>query len=296
MIFNIRFWRFIFTYSMCARGSTLCCLNKDTWYKYLFFTFYKIFCGPLLIAINLLMNVIFCSLPALWFIVFIPLRTVGCGGKTSTYSTDKCSLYSRFSYFFKLLLYILYLVTLRQQAAFFIFIIRCCFYTIIVGFTGPDRVWRIYITVVTYFMSYMNGFVNSYKVLLKAIFKISKKDKIDERMFNHIIDNCYSVQKRLFFLVVKTTLTIVFLSVTFLILRETGKFDNSKYLNNFVSYLMVLISPKLVSIFSQSSPEEDVQKHENNISELLDEERETQNQKNKYTGDYCWHTFKYPYK
>lgn len=57
---------------------------------------------------------------------------------------------------------------------------------------------------------------------------------------------------------------------------------------------MVLISPKLVSIFSQSSPEEDVQKHENNISELLDEERETQNQKNKYTGDYCWHTFKYP--
>lgn len=111
-----------------------------------------------------------------------------------------------FHIFFKLLLYVLYLVTLRQQAGFFIFIIRCCFYTIIVGFTGPDRVWRIYITVVasfTYFMSYMNGFINSYKVLLKAIFKISKKDKIDERMFNQIIDNCYSVQKRLFFLVVK---------------------------------------------------------------------------------------------
>ncbi|VDI82414.1 Hypothetical predicted protein [Mytilus galloprovincialis] len=128
--------------------------------------------------------------------------------------------------------------------------------------------------------------------------EISKKNEIAEKEFNYILDRCYSVQKRLFFLVVKTVLTIVFLSVTFLILRETGKFDNSKYLNDFVSYLMILISPKIVSIFSQSSPEEDVQKHENEIPKLIKkyEKRSKVQDNNEYTGDYCWQTFKYPCK
>lgn len=88
-------------------------------------------------------------------------------------------------------------------------------------------------------------------------------------MFKYIIDHCYSVKKRIFFVVVKTTLTIVFLAVTFLMLRETGKLDNSKYLNDFVSYLMILISPKIVSIFSQSSPNEDIQKHKEEIKTLI---------------------------
>ncbi|CAG2236288.1 unnamed protein product [Mytilus edulis] len=74
------------------------------------------------------------------------------------------------------------------------------------------------------------------------------------------------------------------------------KLDNSKYLTEFVSTLNDFNIPKIVSIFSQSSPNEDIQKHKEEIKTLISVYNEkvknkTSNDK-QYEGDFCWKKLK----
>lgn len=66
MIFSIRFWRFVFAYSTC--GSSICCFGQDRWWTCILYTIYKLFSVPLIFTINVLINTIFCTLPA--FLVY----------------------------------------------------------------------------------------------------------------------------------------------------------------------------------------------------------------------------------
>ncbi|CAC5359748.1 unnamed protein product [Mytilus coruscus] len=93
-------------------------------------------------------------------------------------------------------------------------------------------------------------------------------DRVDEDLFNHIVDHCYSVHKRVFLLILKTTLTAVFMTVTLIILRKTGRFDSSEYLTDTLSILFILLSPKVVSIFAENKSEDEIEKYKEDIETL----------------------------
>ncbi|CAG2221824.1 unnamed protein product [Mytilus edulis] len=95
-------------------------------------------------------------------------------------------------------------------------------------------------------------------------------DEITETLFNYIVDNCSIVKRSLFVLVVKTFMTCIFLTVTLLILRDTGKLQNLNF-NEIVPFLVVLISPKVVSIFTAYKTEDDIERHKGEVENLIKE-------------------------
>ena len=64
LLFSLNFWRFIFKYSMCSRNCSFC-------YAYIYLLYIPF--GIIIFLFNIIINIIFCSLPALWFVIYIPL-------------------------------------------------------------------------------------------------------------------------------------------------------------------------------------------------------------------------------
>lgn len=119
----------------------------------------------------------------------------------------------------------------------------------------------------------------------------SKADSIEEHKFNYIVDNCYLFKKRLFLLIIKTTLTVIFLSVSLLILNITNNIDNNKNMTNILSYIMIIISPLIVSMLSKSNASEEIKMHMKEITELYIARSKTNNTgeiRVQYSGD-AWY-------
>ncbi|XP_052066371.1 uncharacterized protein LOC127706019 [Mytilus californianus] len=390
MLFSLQFWRFIFTYSFCSvdtRGE----VSLDKCRKILLFLSYNVLIGTLLFVLNAFINILFCSMPAIWFIffpLFLKCRNSCCQKKhektmqtenrgygsatitesiiskmnyTEMYvadeitrshsenvdieqyqadsskrphaeyrendhkqasskinssnenidsekvrateiqtsqpksgnkSKDSCS---SCEWFFMTFLWVIYALTVREHAYFFVYIERSFAYTVIAGFTGPEHVWGWYLVVIFsfgYIATYILEFLESYTVLLNTIFDIREKniiilhpwfeeqadesyefksnnqDSIDENLFDYIVDNCYPARKRFFLLFIKTILTTIFMVVSFQILQKTGKFVKMKLLHDTLSMILILISPKLFLFFSQKKPAEEIEKHVSEIESL----------------------------
>ncbi|CAC5374187.1 unnamed protein product [Mytilus coruscus] len=264
----------------------------------------------------------------------------------------------------ELFLFLLYLLTLREQIGLCIFLLRSLCYSIIFGLIAPDFVMRCFIIVIAslgYFLSYVLNYIDLYSFLLQLVFTIqaetkTKKDEanqkaesvssameqngganqevesesstieqngganqevesinstieqnggvnqevgsvsstieqngganqeveslnstieqnddvITEALFNYIVDNCSIVKRSLFLSIVKTFMTCIFLTVTLLILRDTGKLQDLN-LNEIVTFLVVLISPKVVSIFTAYKTEYDIERHKGEVEKLIEE-------------------------
>ncbi|CAC5417132.1 unnamed protein product [Mytilus coruscus] len=95
-------------------------------------------------------------------------------------------------------------------------------------------------------------------------------DEITEDLFNYVVDNCSTVKRSSFLLIVKTFMTIIFLTVTLLILRDTGKLQDLN-LNETVPLLVVLISPKVVSICTAYKTEDEIKRHKGDIEKLVED-------------------------
>ena len=169
------------------------------------------------------------------------------------------------------------------------------------------NIYVIAMASLTYFATYFSQFIDSYNILLETVFDIKAKinsnkrqtvsidarnlqtdsntrqtvsikernaeiptetEGIDERIFNYIVDNCYSVKKRFFLLILKTTLTVIFLSISLLILHITNNIDNNKNITTILSYIMILILPKIVSMFSEDNAKDAIMMHRSEITTL----------------------------
>ena len=109
---------------------------------------------------------------------------------------------------------------------------------------------------------------------------------------NYIVDNCYTVQKRVFTLLLKTFLTSVFVIVTTRILLTTGRIDKID-LNNTTAVIFILISPKLVSLFTQNKIEDEIKRHQSEIESLyIDYNQQRNKVSKKFEGDICFVSFK----
>ncbi|KAJ8300280.1 hypothetical protein KUTeg_021799 [Tegillarca granosa] len=153
---------------------------------------------------------------------------------------------------------------------------------------------------VAYFLVFIKQFLRTYPLLLEKIFDIQEKIKqqyickeksatnkklsendveqvgIDEDLFDYIAANCFSVQKRVFVLIIKTVITSVFFTVTIFILVDTNKlhflsFDNS------LALLFIFITPKLVEIFADTDPKIDIDNNEEQIEFLIKNYKKTTN-------------------
>lgn len=286
MLLSSRFWIFILKQSFYS-NSRRCCSNcmgnndvytevsdgKCTCRKCVTCFLCSFIFGSFLFLLNALMNIIFCSLPVIWFIFYMPIAYV----KKDYTRKWKC--------LFIILFLMCYLPTIREHVGVFEYMFRSIFYLIIAAFTISEHVWRVNLVVLFslgYFVSYFSEFIHSYHILLNVIFEIQSTtrqrngalsenrdpDRVDEDLFNHIVDHCYSVHKRVFMLVLKTTLTAVFMIVTLIILRKTGRFDNSEYLTDTLSILFILLSPKVVSVFAENDSEDEIEKYKEDIETL----------------------------
>lgn len=338
LLFSVHFWRFIFTYSMCSRCGVR---NNDdrerstnmiTYVRNCFLSiFWHIPMRIFILSLNVIINIIFCSLPALWFVIYIPVTV--------------CSKWDRKEpqtiFIIQGILWLCYVLTFRVQVGFYIFIVRSFYYTILIGFTGPPHIWNSYVIVMaflTYFTAYFSQFIDSYNILLKTVIDIKAENNsktrhtvsidkrpnvqtdsytihtvsidarnvqtdlntteteghgIDERIFNYIVDNCYSVKKRFFLLILKTTLTVIFLSVSLLILSITNNIDNNKNIMNILSYIMILISPKIVSMFSEDNAKDAIMMHRSEIATLYGEisAKNMEERDVRYTADTWYEEF-----
>jgi hypothetical protein len=113
-------------------------------------------------------------------------------------------------------------------------------------------------------------------------------DIIKERTFNDIVDNFYIVKKRFFLLILKTTLTVIFLSVALRILQITNNIDNNKNIMNIFPFIMIIISPKIVSMLSKNSDLDEIRIHMREIRELYIISTNRRESKESYRGD-AWY-------